>query len=192
MYSGKLLDLVARTLRVSKSGNSFEYAIEVARRPPGVRLLVKRDSRYLLLKEFRAELGRWDYRLAGGKVFESQSDHLDFLRSGEDLGRRLLAAATAEAREELGIAIESAHLFRKSSAGATVDWDLYFFEVDEFTPLESGPQPEATELLKAEWRTQEEVLQLIKDDLFSEDRSIGVFLQHMLTSGKSLICVDPI
>jgi len=184
LYSGKLLDIASRTLRVEKQGDITEYSIEVARRPPGVRLIVNRGSQYLLLREFRSELAAWDYRLAGGKVFESQAEHLAFKSSGKDLAERLLKAVTAEAREELGILVETATLFRKSSAGATIDWDLYFFRVSAFEELESGPQPEKTELLTVEWHDPLSILHLIRDGSFSEDRSIGALMQEMLARGE--------
>jgi ADP-ribose pyrophosphatase len=184
LYSGRLIDVASRTLRVEKHGKVTEYSIEVARRPPGVRLIVSRDSKYLLLKEFRSELARWDYRLAGGKVFESQADHLAFKSSGKDIEEKLTNAAFLEGKEELGISIEVATLLRKSSAGATIDWDLYFFRVDSFVALESGPQPESTELLTVEWHDPSSILRLIEDGNFSEDRSIGVLLQEMLARGE--------
>jgi 8-oxo-dGTP pyrophosphatase MutT (NUDIX family) len=184
LYSGRLLDLASRTLRVQKQGEVTEYSIEVARRPPGVRLIVNRGTKYLLLREFRSELARWDYRLAGGKVFESQAEHLAFKNSRESIDNRLLSAVSAEAKEELGIHVETATLLRKSSAGATIDWDLYFFRVDTFSDLKSGPQPEQTELLTVEWHDSLSVLQLIGDGSFSEDRSIGVLMQEMLARGE--------
>ncbi|HKI05899.1 MAG TPA: NUDIX hydrolase [Thermoanaerobaculia bacterium] len=184
LYSGRLLDIASRTLRVEKNGEVTEYSIEVARRPPGVRLIVNRGTKYLLLREFRSELAGWDYRLAGGKVFESQAEHLAFKSSGKDLSERLLRAVSAEAKEELGILVKTATLLRKSSAGATIDWDLYFFRVDTFDELKSGPQPEQTELLTVEWHDPLSVLRLIENGSFSEDRSIGVLMQEMLARGE--------
>ena len=183
LFSGKLIDIASRTLRVSREGVETVYSIEVARRPPGVRILVHNAGKYLLLKEFRSELGRWDYRLAGGKIFESQSQHLAFLVSGDDILDAASGAVVAEAREELGIKVHSATILRKSSAGATIDWDLYFFQVLSFEEIPQGPSPESTELLVAEWHGHTSVLELIKSGEFSEDRSIGLLLQDMLQRG---------
>ncbi len=48
----------------------------MVRRPPGIRaLIVNNDNQILLSKEFRYELNDWDYRLSGGKVFESLNDY---------------------------------------------------------------------------------------------------------------------
>jgi 8-oxo-dGTP pyrophosphatase MutT (NUDIX family) len=183
LYSGKLIDVVARTLQVTKADAETVYAIEVARRPPGVRILVHDGGRYLLLKEFRSELGRWDYRIAGGKVFETQAHHLAYLATGEDMMHPVSKALINEAREELGIDVRSSRLIRKSSAGATIAWDLYFFEILTYDELPQGPNPEATELLATEWHDHTTVLNMIERGDFSEDRSIGVLLQDMLGRG---------
>lgn len=183
IYSGRLIDVVKRTLRVSKTNKISEYSIEVARRPPGVRLLVERAGKYLLLKEFRSELLRWDYRLANGKVFESQADHLEFLNSKCSIDERLVQAVKNEGHEELGLNISSAKLELISHAGATIEWDLYFFRVNEFEKNPMGPPPESTELLQAEWHEPAEVLRLIQCGEFSEDRSIGFLLKEFLLSG---------
>ncbi len=183
LYSGKLIDVVARKLQVIKNDGKAVYSIEVARRPPGVRILVHNQGRYLLLKEFRSELGRWDYRIAGGKVFENQSNHLAYLATGNDILHPVSSALINEGHEELGIDIRDSRLIRKSSAGATIEWDLYFFEVLSYEELPQGPKPEATELLTSEWHDHTAVLKMIQNGDFSEDRSIGVLLQDMLQRG---------
>ncbi|TXI51310.1 MAG: hypothetical protein E6Q50_01125 [Lysobacter sp.] len=180
LYAGRLLDLVSRTLEVRKGNDSFCYSIEVARRPPGVRLIVYRDREYLLLREYRSELSRWDFRLGGGKIFETQAEHLKFISECGNLIERAKESVVIEAREELGVEVNSASFIRKSCAGATIEWDLYFFQIDTFTTLSSGPQPEHTELLSAEWHSPESIIEMIKNGAFSEDRSIGVIMQHML------------
>ena len=184
LFSGKLIDIVARTLKVSKADGETIYSIEVARRPPGVRILVHNQGKYLLLKEFRAELGRWDYRIAGGKVFENQAHHLAYLATGQDIIAPVSAALINEAREELGIAIRDSKLIRKSSAGATIEWDLYFFDILSYDEIPQGPKPEATELLAPEWHDHAAILNMIQSGAFSEDRSIGVLLQDMLRRGS--------
>jgi hypothetical protein len=45
----------------------FEHAV----RPPGLRLVLKKDGRIVLTKEYRSEYNAFDYRLPGGKVFDS-------------------------------------------------------------------------------------------------------------------------
>lgn len=49
----------------------------MVRRPPGIRALIvnKEKKQILLSKEFRYELNNWDYRLPGGKVFDSLNDY---------------------------------------------------------------------------------------------------------------------
>src|SRR5690348_11852646 len=47
--------------------------LEVDRRAAGVRIIIpnKEDGKILLTREFRRELNNWDWRLPGGKVFDS-------------------------------------------------------------------------------------------------------------------------
>ena len=48
----------------------------MVRRPPGIRaLIVNENEQILLSKEFRYELNDWDFRLPGGKVFDSLEDY---------------------------------------------------------------------------------------------------------------------
>ena len=47
---------------------------EIVRRPPGVRLLIVKEGNVLLTKEYRHEADGYDFRLPGGKVFESLRD----------------------------------------------------------------------------------------------------------------------
>lgn len=45
---------------------------KLVRRPPGVRaIIINENNQILLSKEFRYELNTFDYRLPGGKVFDS-------------------------------------------------------------------------------------------------------------------------
>src|SRR5258707_8180761 len=71
---------------------------EVARRAPGVRLVIadKTKKQVLLTREHRWELDGWDYRLPGGKVFDTIKEFETFRQSGEPI----LAAATKKAKEE--------------------------------------------------------------------------------------------
>ena len=61
---------------------------KMVRRPPGVRALIlnKNDNQKILLsKEFRYELDKWDYRLPGGKVFDTDKLLLHLLQQGQNL-----------------------------------------------------------------------------------------------------------
>lgn len=113
---------------------------EVARRAPGVRLIIadKQKRAVLLTKEHRWELGGWDYRLPGGKVFDTLAEFKDQRQSGGDVQAVAKHKARQEAAEEAGIDVQAATLFKKSSLGATVEWDLYIFEATKWKPHPDG------------------------------------------------------
>lgn len=67
-YKGKLFEVVSEPVEIE--GKTFEF--EKVRRSPGVRLIMKDgQGNILLTREFRRELSKFDYRLPGGKVFDS-------------------------------------------------------------------------------------------------------------------------
>lgn len=69
VYRGKLFDIIQIP---QPDGRVFE----VARRAPGVRVIVHdaKEQKVLLTREFRRELDAWDYRLPGGKVFDTLNE----------------------------------------------------------------------------------------------------------------------
>ena len=79
---------------------------EIARRTPGVRIIIKnKDGSYKLSNEFRHEHDSHVYRLPGGKMFDNLEEYLEFNKNAtkEDLIRRAEKDALREAKEELGI-----------------------------------------------------------------------------------------
>jgi DNA-binding NarL/FixJ family response regulator len=65
-----LLELVSQEVTVEGVTKMFEFA----RRAPGVRMIISAQDgsgKILLTREYRPSLERYDYRLPGGKVFDS-------------------------------------------------------------------------------------------------------------------------
>lgn len=171
--SGKLFELVHET---QPDGRVFERA----RRAPGVRLIIADRSKrkVLLTKEFRKELEDWDYRLPGGKVFDSLGEYDAHRQSGAVILEAATKKAREEAAEEAGIAVQELRLFRKSTLGATVEWDLYVFEVDMWSFSEDGQQLEEGEMIEAVgWFDYEEVEAMIMRGDMQEDRIALILLQ---------------
>jgi 8-oxo-dGTP pyrophosphatase MutT (NUDIX family) len=84
-----------------------------------------------MTKEIRREAGGADYRLPGGKVFDSL-DELDSHRdSGESIEPKALLAAQKEGKEEAGISGGTFEQLEVSTAGASVEWDLHYFKVTD-------------------------------------------------------------
>jgi hypothetical protein len=79
-YRGKIFEIVQTT---QPDGRVFEKAV----RAPGVRLIIanKPSRKLLLTREFRSELNDWDYRLPGGKVFDTLDEYGAFRESGADI-----------------------------------------------------------------------------------------------------------
>lgn len=173
--TGKLFELVHLK---QDDGRIFE----VARRAPGVRVIIanKNNRQVLLTKEFRSELNAWDYRLPGGKVFDSLEDYQAHRISGNDI---LLAAkykAKAEAAEEAGIEVDELKLVKVSTLGATVEWDLYVFEAIGWKLSPSGQKLEYGEQIDAgNWIAFDKAKQMILSGEIQEDRIALILLQWL-------------
>jgi 8-oxo-dGTP pyrophosphatase MutT (NUDIX family) len=152
---------------------------EVARRTPGVRLIVKNpDGSFKLSNEHRHELGKTDIGLPGGKVFDKLSEYSSFLKSDDNMEEAAKEAALKEAKEELGLEeVKSINLIEKCTLGATVSWDLYVFEVSEFEVGEQ--QTHGAEQIEPIDLTKEQILQAIDNGDFNEDRIVPVLLRYL-------------
>lgn len=172
---GKMFELVHEA---QPDGRIFE----IARRAPGVRLIIadKENEQILLTKEFRRELGAHDFRLPGGKVFNTLEEY-EAHRNGE--GNILAAAesqAKVEAAEEAGIDISTLELVRKSALGATVEWDLYVFEATMWQPHKDGQQlkdDEPQDIVGVDFYSYIDVENKIINGEMQEERIALVLLQ---------------
>lgn len=152
---------------------------ETARRTPGVRLIIKNsDGTYKLSREFRHEHASEGIRLPGGKVFRTLSEYSQFLESGENLEDEIKRSVAQEAEEELGVYNpKKVRLIEKSVLGATVEWDLYVFEVADF---EEGEQSlHGSEVIEPVDLTKEQILEAIENGDFNEDRIVPVLLRYL-------------
>jgi len=157
---------------------------EVARRAPGTRLIIHdaRQGRVLLTREFRHELGEWDYRLPGGKVFDSLDEYEAFRATGKDIVAAAMAQAKNEALEEAGVEAAELAFVRKSTLGATVEWDLYVFETAVWQLHEDGQQlkeDEVQDIAGADFYSYDEVRKMILDGSMKEDRIALILLQWL-------------
>lgn len=179
---GRIFELVHQ---IQADGRVFE----VARRAPGVRLIIpdKESKKILLTKEFRKELSGWDYRLPGGKVFDSLDEYEAFRLSGGDIREAAKLKAVAEGVEEAGVEVLDLHEIRKSTLGATVEWDLYVFEVIDWKLADSGQQLEAGEEIQAdEWFSYDEVIDKIMKGEMGEERVAMILLQWINRQKKEV------
>lgn len=154
------------------------YTFEMVHRAPGVRLLVPdRKGNIILNKEFRKELNDWDYRLPGGKVYDSLDEYLSVEK--ENLRDAAKNAGIKEALEELGIEVENLEFFDVLHCGATVEWDLYYFVINKFTKLPHGQSLEQDEQIEICYFSFNETLKLCLDGKVREGRSASVLMRYL-------------
>ncbi|MFJ9804275.1 NUDIX hydrolase [Streptomyces wuyuanensis] len=168
VFSGRLGEVVHVP---QPDGRVFERF----RRPPGVRMVIVADGKLLLTEELREETGGTDLRLPGGKVFDDYESFAE-ARSAGGMTEAAEEAVVREGREEVGLAITHPELITVARAGATVEWDLYYFLVREFTEEPEGAQPEEGEHITPVWMSPEDVVSAIQEGRMSEWRSVGVLL----------------
>jgi ADP-ribose pyrophosphatase len=181
VYAGKIIRVVRQRMRLP-SGEIQTW--EQAERSPGVRVVVLNGDGVLLTCEWRHEQQRYDYRLPGGKIFDSY-DEFDLCRDDpEALARACRRAAERELREEAHLRIDAAAFkpVHVSVCGATVNWDLHYFaaEIDasHSTPWRTTHEGER---LRCEFHSPGAVLELFKSGAIGEDRSAALLLRLILT-----------
>lgn len=173
-FSGKIGEVIHQQ---QPDGRVFERY----RRPPGTRLIIiSPDKKILITKEHRQETGGVDLRLPGGKVRDSLAEYHELLASGDDIAEAAKQAAIKEAAEETGLLIHDPHMIVKANAGATVEWDLYYFKITDYESHADGQQLEHGEDIEVTWLSPAEIRQAITDGLMQEWRSVGVLLGLIL------------
>lgn len=156
------------------------------RRPPGIRALIidEKEEKNLLSHEFRYELNGWDYRLPGGKVFETLDDYKEAILKDE-VAVHVEKTVPKEVLEEVGIIAKNPLFLKKSEAGSGVTWDLYYFEIKNFEISQEGPQLEEDEVIDGfVWKTFAEVVELCLTEKIHEDRTVAVLLSYILQKQK--------
>ena len=172
---GKMFELVHVT---QNDGRVFE----IARRAPGVRLIIADEvnKKVLLTREYRQELAQWDYRLPGGKVFDSLDDYETFRESGDDILTAAIKQVMNEAQQEAGVQVNKLELYKKSVLGATVEWDLYIFETTDWQLSVQGQELEVGEKIEADnWLSYDEAKKMIIEGKMQEERIALILLQWL-------------
>lgn len=172
LFKGRIIEVIQKEI----DGRTFE----IARRSPGVRLIIKDWKKILLTKEYRHEHNAYDYRLPGGKVFDSLDEYNEKMENNEDLETYAGKAAKNEAKQEAWVLPQSLQLLSVNKAWATIERDLYYFLVEKFEVNTWGQELEEWENITTEWKTFEEVQQLCLDWSIKEDRSVWMLLKFLL------------
>jgi len=179
-YKGKIVEVVE--FDVEQAGKKLVF--EKARRSPGVRLIVPAGDTILLSREERHEVGGYDYRLPGGKVFDTLEEYSAALASGIDMQEVAKKAAVKEAREEACIDVKDLSFVHRSVAGTTIEWDLFYFVAHDFSPLERAQVDaertvEEAEDISMEAFDRETVKKMCLDGTIQEERSALVLLRYL-------------
>lgn len=182
VYQGRIIEVVNQKVNTQGKEQTFEFA----RRSPGTRLIiVSPDNKILLTKEFRMEVDGFDYRLPGGKVFDTLVEYNEFLRSGQDMIPKAEQAAILEGIEEVGIDVEEINHFGTSKVGSTVVWDLIYFVVSKYSHRETGQELDgAGEDIEVVEVSFDEAKQICLDGRMQEDRSVAMLLKYIHSQGK--------
>jgi 8-oxo-dGTP pyrophosphatase MutT (NUDIX family) len=158
-------------------GRKFEQY----RRSPGVRLIVvSPEGKVLVTREMRHEMGQYDVRLPGGKVCDSLSAYTELRNSKADMQEAARLAAQKEAAEETGLEVRNLEFIVKATAGATVEWDLYYFLAKEYSEHPQGQHLESGEDIEVMWMSPSEIRKSISEGNMQEWRSVGVLLGLVL------------
>lgn len=182
IFRGRLIRVASQRMRFS---NGTEKTFEFAERAPGVRILLTDGEHILLTKEWRSETETWDYRLPGGKVFDSLHEYLTHKEAGNANLRHLARfAAQKELLEETSIRLPLDTFIdhHHSVCGATVVWDLYYYLVviGRRGPDLAMVNTHEGEQTHPQWITCEEVLRLCLTGQVQEDRTVAVLLRYLL------------
>lgn len=172
VFQWKIVEVVHQLVKI----DGQELVFEIARRSPWVRLIVCDKNKILLTKEYRKELKGRDYRLPGGKVFDTLSE---YNKNKKNIKKYARIAAKRECEEEVWLTPQDAKLYYISTAWATVEWDLYYYIVQKFKAHIDWQQLEMWEYIDVEWKTKKEILSLIKAWAMHEDRSVGVLMRYL-------------
>jgi len=175
VFQGKMHEVIQQDVQTGAVVQTFERV----RRAPGTRLIIVKGDKMLITKEHRREHNLYDFRLPGGKVFNKLQEFHEFLDSGADINKMAEQAARLEAKEEAGIDVTNIKLHTVTHCGATIEWDLFYFIVDDFVERKEGQELGDGEDVEVMWFTKDEVKKMCLDGSMHEDRSVAVLLRYL-------------
>lgn len=192
LYRGSLFQVINRKEIVNLKLNNKEYSValdyELIKRPPGVRALIVNNGKILLNKEFRYELNNWDFRLPGGKVFDSQEEY-ELALSQNTIDKHAEKKLHEELMEEAEIIVKKYKFLEISHCGFTVEWDLYYYIVDEFEESElfnkNVIQKNQYEFIEHCWIDYSTAFKYCMDKRITEERSSNVLMRYLMTKLKN-------
>lgn len=179
VFSGRIFDIVHQQVDVGWGKiKTFEKAV----RSPGTRLIIiDSENKILLTKEYRIEIDGYDYRLPGGKVFDTGEEYHLFLEQQKDIWPIAQQAALKEAKEETWIIQSECAFFAVTHAAATIDWDLYYFILRK--PIIGEQSLEEGEHITYDRYSVSDIVRMCMDGSMQEERSCTVLLRFLYQQG---------
>jgi len=161
------------------SGNGYqEVMFEKFVRPPGTRIIALKEEKIFLQRERRLEIqNKLDWRLPGGKVIDSFKEYKEYL--GKEIPENIiLQAGRRELQEEAKMLAKDIKIFKKSSCGALVEWDLYYLIAENIEASENIHN-EGEEIVGGKWFTYDEILLMCTTGEIDEDRTVAALYQFI-------------
>lgn len=178
-YQGQIIRVIETTM---SDGRVFEKAT----RSPGTRTIVhdRSSDKILLNQEHRRYINdESDLRLPGGKV-RDRIGEWDKIKDSPELLDIIAAAAKKEIREEAALGAKDIQLFSTSpSGGPTIEWDMYYFVVNDFEQLESQVL-DVGEEIAPQWFSIQQTIEACLTGKVKEGRSAAAILQYLHSIGK--------
>lgn len=181
LFDNGFFEFVRTEERFIVDGNEKMIKRNMVRRPPGIRaIIINKKGEILLSHEFRYELNAFDYRLPGGKVFDTLKDYQESIKNNT-VDEFVKKAVFREVREEVGIEIKNSELYKVSHDGAGVIWDLFYFIIRDYEVIPNGQILEENEIVDGfVWKSFDEIIEMCGSGMIHEDRTVGVLLSYIL------------
>ena len=178
VHKGRLGAMVAFPVLQDRGEGYIEMTFEKFCRPPGTRLIALRDNKILLNKEHRLETDGFDWRLPGGKVFDTFEEYEQFL--GKQVPtEKIIEGARKELQEEAHLDTKNLEIFDRSICGSSVEWDLYYVVAKDTTDFQLENHNEGEEIEEHRWCTFEEIEHMCKSGEINEGRSAAVLIKFI-------------
>ncbi|MFT4250800.1 MAG: NUDIX hydrolase [Candidatus Woesearchaeota archaeon] len=177
-YKANIIAVEKRPIKIGEKEIEFERAV----RSPGVRAIIDDNNKILLSKEYREELGKYDYRLPGGKVFDKLEEYLKYRE--EDLTEHAKQAIIRECKEELAITIHEPTLFTQTQKKTSIEYWVYFFVTKKYSGEPTEQNTHEGEHIIPEWVPYEEVKKWCLDGTIGEEFSALMLLRYLEEKNK--------
>ncbi len=178
VHRGRLGAMVAFPVLQDRGEGYIDLVFEKFSRPPGTRLIAVRDNKILLNKEHRLETDGFDWRLPGGKVFDSFEEYETYLGT-EVPSEKIIGGARKELQEEAHLDTDNLTIFDKSICGSSVEWDLYYVIARDVIDFHLENHNEGEEIEEHRWCTFDEIESMCRSGEINEGRSVAVLLKFI-------------